>query len=339
MVFVDDIGSFPLPKDVKKEEFSKEYFKNYEKVLNNEEPDEIFKKAVFSSMEYKTKAGLDYVTYPQHFDMHKQFLEPILKYQVEPYVIDEKKAIIPEVFVLEEFSKRFYEEHGEPLKLRVCVTGALELYLRTEFGNYIYPEVLLNISESVNRFLKNSSIDKKYLKAEVFSIDEPSLGLADVMNLEKETLIKALDKSVESVKNKNVQIHLHSLKMADIVLECKNIKIITGEFAATPVNAELIKKEDLERYDKFLRAGITRTNIDAIIGEFVEKGVKYTENDLIDGKETIKKRFRNLLKRFGDRIIFAGPDCGLGSWPSQGVAYELLKRTVEAVREVERETI
>ncbi len=334
MVYVDDIGSFPLPKEIKKEEFSKIYFRNYDKILKEGEPDEIFKKSISASLKYKIMAGLDYVTYPQHFDMHKQFLDPILKYQVEPYLIDEKKAIIPEVKVVEEFSKEYYEETGEPLKLRVCVTGAVELYLRTEFGTYIYPEVLMNIAESVNRFLKNSLVDRKYIKAEVFSIDEPSLGLADIMNLDEETLIKALDKSVESVKDKYVQIHLHSLKMAESVVKCDNIKIITGEFAATPINAELIKKEYLEEYDKFLRAGITRTNIDTIIGEFVEKGVKYTEYDLIDDIETIKKRFKWLLEKFGDRILFAGPDCGLGSWPSQEVAYELLRRTVEAVREV-----
>ncbi len=337
MVYADDIGSFPLPKEIKKEEFSKIYFRNYDKILRGEEPDEIFKKSIFTSLKYKIKAGLDYVTYPQHFDMHKQFLEPILKYQSEPYLIDEKKAIIPEVKVVEEFSKEYYEETGEPLKLRVCVTGAVELYLRTEFGTYVYPEVLMNIAESVNRFLKNSLVDKKYIKAEVFSIDEPSLGLADIMNLDEETLIKALDKSVESVKDKHVQIHLHSLKMAESVVKCDNIKILTGEFASTPINAELIKKEDLERYDKFLRAGITRTNIDTIIGELVEKGVKYTEYDLIDDKETIKKRFKWLLEKFGNRILFAGPDCGLGSWPSQEVAYELLRRTVEAVRETGRE--
>jgi 5-methyltetrahydropteroyltriglutamate--homocysteine methyltransferase len=34
---------------------------------------------------------------------------------------------------------------------------------------------------------------------------------------------------------------------------------------------------------------------------------------------------------FGDTIRYAGPDCGLGSWPSQKLAQELLSNTAKGI--------
>ncbi|MCZ7397584.1 MAG: methonine synthase, partial [Candidatus Methanoperedens sp.] len=41
----------------------------------------------------------------------------------------------------------------------------------------------------------------------------------------------------------------------------------------------------------------------------------------------IEKRLEKAFTLFGDRIKYAGPDCGLGSWPSQQMAFSLLKNT------------
>jgi 5-methyltetrahydropteroyltriglutamate--homocysteine methyltransferase len=53
---------------------------------------------------------------------------------------------------------------------------------------------------------------------------------------------------------------------------------------------------------------------------------------LIDSEEVIKRRFHTAKKIFGETMAFAGPDCGLGGWPTQRVAQLLLKRTVDVVR-------
>jgi 5-methyltetrahydropteroyltriglutamate--homocysteine methyltransferase len=53
---------------------------------------------------------------------------------------------------------------------------------------------------------------------------------------------------------------------------------------------------------------------------------------MVENEETIQKRFEAAKEKFGERLAFVGPDCGLGSWPSQEAALLLLKRTVAAVK-------
>ncbi len=338
-MLVDDVGSFPLPEGVNRNEFQDIYPKaqtafaegndlTLDPLLN-----ERFCKVVESSFKLKIDSGLDVINYPQHHDMHKQFLDPINQYQKEPFLIDEKYAVIPELFVVEKLAKEYYEEKGERLKVKVCVTGPIELHLRTEFGFYIYDEILNNLARSVNAFLKNSILDTKYARTHVLVIDEPSLGLADLLNIEKDGLIKAIERSVKDIAP-DVQIHLHALKAADIPLSAEGIDILTGEFAASPQNIDMISKKDLETHDKFIRGGITRTNLDFIMGEQIEKGMRPDgrgHEALVDSLDVIRKRYEKISEKFSDRLRSVGPDCGLGSWPSQDVAFLLLKRTVSAV--------
>jgi 5-methyltetrahydropteroyltriglutamate--homocysteine methyltransferase len=46
----------------------------------------------------------------------------------------------------------------------------------------------------------------------------------------------------------------------------------------------------------------------------------------------IQKRFRFAKEKYGERMTFTGPDCGMGSWPTQQAGVLLLKRVVEAVK-------
>jgi 5-methyltetrahydropteroyltriglutamate--homocysteine methyltransferase len=190
----------------------------------------------------------------------------------------------------------------------------------------------MNLAKSVNSFMKNSVVDTPYVKTEALSIDEPSIGFTDLLNVEREDLIDVLETSVKGL-GIPVQMHLHTLKSADITLQTESITTLTGEFAATPENVKLITKRDLDTHDKFMRAGVTRTNIDSIIAEYLDRGIEPTPHQLIDEKEVIRKRIKKLDSTFGERVSSWGPDCGLGSWPTHEVAGELLKRTAEAVRE------
>lgn len=333
MNIVDDIGSFPLPEWISKNEFDDHYQKAREEIFlgNRGENYKILKGVLLESFEKKIDSGIDIVTYPQHYDMHKQFLEIIDKHQKDPFVIPEIKALLPEIMIAEESSKELYEKRDSPIKLRVCVTGPVDLYLRSGFGNNLYKDILENLARSVNSFLKNSILKKNYISTVSLAIDEPSIGLADLLNIEEDDIIDILEIALKGIKLP-VQIHLHSLKSAGIALETTGISTITGEFAATPQNMELIKKKDLESYDKYLRAGVTRTNIDSIIAEFLDQGVEPPPHLLIDSLGDIRARIKFISKRFGDRVSSWGPDCGLGSWPTQETAQLLLKRTAEAVK-------
>lgn len=331
-VLVDDVGSFPLLQGVSKQDFAGVYpaaLKAYAEGKDLSEDERLkknFYDPVASSLALKMSSGLDVVNYPQHYDMHKQFLDPISTYQEEPFLVEKKYAVIPELFVVEKEAKKYGK-----IRLKVCVTGPIELHLKTEFGYHIYEEVLMNLAESVNRFLRNSTLSSKHLETVAVAIDEPSLGFADLLNADEDTLIAALEASVKGVKLR-VQIHLHTLKGAQIPLRAQGIEVLTGEFGATPQNMDILTKKTLEDYDKYLRAGVSRTNIDSIMGELIEKGLKPSKENLVEDVMTIKKRFKTVLEKYGDRVIFAGPDCGLGAWPSPEVAHLLLKRTVKAVK-------
>ena len=332
-MLIDDIGSFPLPKDVKRDDFMREYAGVQEAYAESGSvpEDSLFYRAVASSLKFKIDSGIDIVNYPQHHDMHKQFLDPIEKHQAEPFFIDEKYAVVPELYVVEKEAEKYFEEKGERLKLKVCVTGPIELYTKTSFGYHVYDEVLLNLAKSVNAFLRNSMLDTKHVVTSVVSIDEPSLGFIDLLNVEEDTLVKALDGSLKSI-DATVHIHLHTPKASKLPLSTDKIQVLACEFAATPKNMEYITRKELETHDKFLRGGVTRTDIDHILAEYLERGVQPKDEQLVDSVSAIKKTYKKAKGRFGDRMTFTGPDCGLGAWTSQEVAHLLLKRTVEAIR-------
>jgi 5-methyltetrahydropteroyltriglutamate--homocysteine methyltransferase len=335
MALVDDIGSFPLPKWMSQYDFDKLYPRAREEIsLGNSEGESygILKGVILESFEKKLNSGVDVATYPQHYDMHRQFMEPIELYPSEPFLIDKKNAFLPEIEVIKEGAKDLRENIGKQIGLRSCVTGPIELYLRTEFGTNIYKDVLENIARSVNYFLKNSIIDTPHIKTMTLSLDEPSIGFTDLLNVDNDDLIDVLELSLKGIRLP-VQMHLHTLKAIDIPLNVKGVASITGEFAASPENLALAKKRDLESHDKFLRAGITRTNIDSIIADFLDQGVEPPSHLLIDTKNDIKRRIKKIDSVFGEMVSSWGPDCGLGSWPTQDVAKELLSRTTQAVRE------
>lgn len=335
-ILTDDVGSFPLAKEARQK--LAEVYREAQRacaegrdLTQDAQLYEQFYKPVARSLEYKINSGLDVVNYPQHYDMHAQFLDAINEHAKEPYLIESRHAVIPELFVVEREARKHFEARGEKLKLKVCVTGAIELYLKTEFGFYVYEEVLDNLARSVNAFLKNPLLNTKYVETYAVAIDEPSLGFVDLLNVGKGSLVAALEKSVQGVKSQ-VQIHMHSAKAIDLALAAKGVEILGVEFAATPKNIEIISKKSLEKFDKFLRAGITRTNYDTLLAEQIELGAKPTPEQLVESEEVIRARFEKIRSAFGERIAFAGPDCGLGSWESPEAAQLLLKRTVSAVK-------
>jgi len=302
-------------KDIRKDKF----------LLNS------FYQIIIGSFKKKINAGLDVVTYPQHYDIYGQFVDIIHKAMDKgSYVVDEKQAVIPEVYVIEQESKRLYEEFGRKVSLRVCVTGPIELYLK-EIGTALYKDVLLMFAETVRRFAKNSVLNSKYLKTEVVSLDEPSFGFQDVF-ADRDTLLDVLEKTFNfngAVK----QIHLHSASRIAEILNVKNFDVLSFEYAASPRNIESVSRSMLEKTDKQIRVGISRTDIDSIIAELYDKCIKKPKcEQLVESEEVIRKRFLISKNKYGDRMTFTGPDCGLGGWPAQDLAQMLLARTVNAVK-------
>jgi 5-methyltetrahydropteroyltriglutamate--homocysteine methyltransferase len=336
-VCVDDVGSFPLPASVDRGVFNRAYVLAREGIVSGKDVrrDEFllnnFCGVIVDSFRKKCASGLDVVNYPQHYDMHVQFAEVIHRaMDGGTYVVEEKAAIIPEVWVIEREAKRLCEEIGRRVLLRVSVTGLMELYLK-EVGTVAYRDVLLMFAETVRRFARNSVLDSKYVKTEVVSLDEPSFGFQDV-SADRDTLLDVLEKAFNfggAVK----QIHLHSASRVADLLAVKNLDVLSFEYAASPRNIESVSRNMLEKADKRIRVGISRTDINSIMAELYDKGITQPDvGQIVEGEEVICKRFVAVKEKYGDRMTFTGPDCGLGGWPTQDAAELLLKRTVNAVK-------
>ncbi|MEM3788494.1 MAG: hypothetical protein QXN95_01310 [Candidatus Bathyarchaeia archaeon] len=339
-VLLDDIGSFPLPKSVERKTFDEAYKLAREQIASGKSLKEnafLFKnfyEVVVDSFLKKLKTGLDVVNYPQHYDIHRQFAEPIHKAMEKgTYIVEDKDATIPEVHVINEGAKRICESIGKKIALRVCVTGPMELYLK-EVGTTLYKDVLFMFAETVGRFAKNAILNSKYIKTEVISIDEPSFGFQEI-SADKDIIVETLEKALNFEGGVQKHIHMHSPARIMDVLEVRNLDVVSIEYAASSDSLECITKGTLERMDKFIRVGISRTDIDSIIAELYDKGITKPDiEQLVEDERTIRKRFEKAREKFGDKMTFTGPDCGLGGWPTQEAAQLLLERTVKAVKRV-----
>jgi len=335
--FVDDVGSFPFPPHVDRRLFNRAHVLARKAIADGEDlgKDEFmlnnFYNVVISSFRKKIDAGLDVINYPQHYDIHGQFTEAIRNTMDKgTYVVDEKHAIIPEVHAINKEAKRLCEETGRKISLRVCVTGPMELYLK-EIGTTTYKDILMMFAETVRRFAKNALLDSKCIKTEVVSLDEPSFGFREI-STGSDTITEVLERAFDfngAIK----QIHLHSPSRLADILNVKNVDVLSFEYAASPKNIESLSKKMLDDADKQIRVGIARTDIDSMMAELRDRGIiKPDVNQLVESEETILKRFMTAKEKYGDRLTFTGPDCGLGGWPSQEAAQLLLKRTVNAVK-------
>ncbi|MFX0209390.1 MAG: hypothetical protein ACFFDT_25625 [Candidatus Hodarchaeota archaeon] len=357
-ILSDDLGSLPLPDDVDKNTFTTAYFHAVKTIGQGIELEKdpslskTFNKVCRETMRRKLETGLDVVTYPQMgVDMITQFLKPIKEHTNKPscpYLIDEKYAVLPQLVSINPELKAFSEAQDVIPKVKVCITGPIELYFHTETGGFVSEELLLNLAESVQKFIKKAFSSVEAAEIFVVSIDEPSLGLRDLGMWEEDTLIRVLQKAIGSKNGVTTQIHLHSLSSRHIPLQVEGIDVLTCEYAGDPTQLKGIGKEEFEEHDKFLRIGIARTDIDAINLELHEKGIKDGYNrikkgelptfTIVEDPSVMVARLKTVYKRFGDRLFFAGPDCGFGKWPTQEAALEQLSRAVRAITQFRRAT-
>jgi len=334
---VDDIGSFPLPLGVNRETYNKAYQLAREALVDGRDirKDEFtranFYDVTINSFKNKIRTGLDVVNSPWHYDGIRQVSDAVHKAMEKgTFVVDEKDAFLPEARVIEAEAKSLCEECGKKIALRACMFGPMEQYLK-EIGTIPYRDVLDGFAETIRRFAKNSIVDTKYVKTEVISIDEPSFGFLNIA-AESEVLCEVLEKAFD-FQGAVRQIHLHSASRLPDLLEVENIDVVSFEYAGSPKNIESVSRKMLEDADKHIRVGVSRTDIDSIMAELNDKGVtKPTAEQLVEKGEAIKKRYLSAKEKYGDRMTFTGPDCGLGGWPTQEAAQLLLKRTVDAIK-------
>lgn len=325
-IIFDDIGSYPLPQGEENRVRQAFADRRYAEITD----------IVCDVMRQKIAAGLDVSTYPQFQDMNQQFLQFINDSSCvdKPFLVKEDCAEIIELNIIESVARDYFKERGERLRVRVCVTGPVELYLN-QFGSTSYVDILELFARSIDRFVKKAQRMKTSFDVSVISIDEPSIGVNPDIMFDDGEIVHALDLSAKSSRV-DTQIHLHSPLHYTIACEADSINVIGVESAANPDYLELIDRKELKQYDTFLRVGVARTDIFSMTAELNERYQINVWRDasklneivtLMETPDVIVKRLRHAYTRFGDMIRYAGPDCGLGAWQYQDLAYELLVNT------------
>ena len=310
-IFFDDIGSYPLPRGVRLDGLSRDrYLQLVGQVLAE-----------------KIHAGVEIPTYPQLRDMIRMFMDPIKDPDMteSPFLIRREKAEILELQAV---------PPGQ--KVRVCVTGPVELYI-SAFAATHYTDILYTLAESVSRFLQWAKDEGKMAVA---SLDEPSLGLNSNIIFSEEEIQEALEIASRPCQGMHCEVHLHSPLYAELCAHVSGIDILGVESAAHPDYLKLIEREVLEETGTYLRAGIARTDIFSLSAQLndrykvnlwedlprLEREITSLESPLI-----MKSRLDQAYAQFGDRLIATGPDCGLGPWPSQELAGSILGNCAAAI--------
>jgi len=316
-IFFDDIGSFPLPKGVRVTDLSRDGYLDL----------------VRDVLAQKRRAGVQIPTYPQFRDMIRMFMDEIEDPDKaeSPYLIKRERAKIMELDAV---------SAGQDV--RVCVTGPVELYVSV-FGATRYTDILNYLAESVARFLAEARAEKKM---SVASLDEPSLGLNSNIIFSDEEIQQALQIASAPCRGMDCEIHLHSPLYAEASARVAGINIVGIESASHPDYLQLIDRRVLEETDSYLRAGIARTDIlslsaglNEMLGTNLWDDIPRLELEIFkaESPEIMRKRLDRAYLQFGDRLRATGPDCGLGSWPSQEMAGRLLANCAAAVRSFQQD--
>ena len=316
-IFFDDIGSFPLPKGVRVTDLSRDGYLDL----------------VRDVLAQKRRAGVQIPTYPQFRDMIRMFMDEIEDPDKaeSPYLIKRERAKIMELDAV---------SAGQDV--RVCVTGPVELYVSI-FGATRYTDILNYLAESVARFLAEARAEKKM---SVASLDEPSLGLNSNIIFSDDEIQQALQIASAPCRGMDCEIHLHSPLYAEVSARVAGINIVGIESASHPDYLQLIDRRVLEETDSFLRAGIARTDIlslsaglNEMLGTNLWDDIPRLEREIFKAESPgiMRKRLDRAYLQFGDRLRATGPDCGLGSWPSQEMAGRLLANCAAAVRSFQQD--
>jgi 5-methyltetrahydropteroyltriglutamate--homocysteine methyltransferase len=335
-----------------------------------DESAEYFEKRVVESFLDKIRVNIGVPNYPQFRDMNRMFLsmmdgiEKIKASYLETKIPSLKtdNSQMPEVVAIEQNSQMIREKAGEPFEVRVCVTGP---YTLASFFPYRNEGTFSRLGNVISQILEHNLFSNKHGKTSLVSVDEPLFGLIDDPLIDfgskgRENLRSAWETIFHKVKSKNAQtmMHLHSTANP-LFWDIPSLDVIDSH-VDDPLNQMKKTGEMLESRDKFLKASITVNDFDMLIKKRItaDSQEKLTESDVneriadawtginhgkvdseifLETVDTMKNRLVKVVERFGaERVLYAGPECGLKGYPTYENALECLRRVSSAVERFEK---
>jgi len=269
---------------------------------------------------------------------------------------------IAELLAIERNSQVIQEKTGKNFEIRVCVTGP---YTLASLFPYRDEKTFIRLGNVIAQILDSNLFSNKHGKTSLVSVDEPSFGLVDDPLIDfgsrgRENLQKSWEKIFHIIKTKNAQsmIHLHSTANP-MFWEIPSLDIIDSH-VDDPLHQMQKTGKLLESKDKFLKASMTVNDFDKLIRQKIvaESKEKLSDSDInekiadtwtsikkghvdpdvfLEASDAMKKRVSDVVERFGEnRILYAGPECGLKGYPTYKNALECLRRISTAVSSLKK---
>jgi 5-methyltetrahydropteroyltriglutamate--homocysteine methyltransferase len=326
-----------------------------------------FEEEVVSAFSDKLRAGLAIPNYPQLRDMNGMFLELIggIEKGESGYITLRTPSARPgskiaEVDALKRNVAKVRDLTGvDRVRVKACVTGP---YTLASFFQVRSPKLFTDLGHSISEIVSNTLFKTRHGELSLLCIDEPVLGflndpLIDYGSEGRESIKKAWEEICLTAASRGVEtaMHLHNTS-DDLFWEVGHLNIVESH-VDDPLYTQEITKKRLEEADKFLKASIAVTLFDNLIETHlkgagfngdIQQGVGEAWTDIRHGlvdpltfmedPTTLKKRLKNIIKRLGvERISYAGPECGVGGWPTYETAMECLRRVSETVKTFNKE--
>jgi len=359
-----DVGSLPFQNDIKKFLEGAARFGFYP----DDDSVKYFEKGVITGFLDKVEVGIEVPNYPQFRDMSEMFLammegvERVKGGYIETKIpsVTGNRSHIPELMAIKRNSQMISEKKGEPFQVKVCVTGP---YTLSSLFIHRDNEIFSRLGNTISQIVENNIFSGKHGIVSLVAVDEPVFGMLDDPLIDygsegRENLRKAWEAVFHKVKSKNVQALLHLHNTADgLFWEVKSLNIIDSH-TDDPIYQMKKTKEQIEATDKFLKASICTVEFDTLIRRRIietsrQKMTEPAINEKIaeawtsinsqktdpeiflENIDLMKKRLVDIVGRFGmERVPYAGPECGLGGFPTYECAIECLRRVSSAVESV-----
>ena len=358
MVEPCDVGSMPLKgrrheflEGAKRSQNLAQYTR-YEESLSYVKE---FEDRVVSGLVDKIRAGIDVSTYPQYRDMNEMFLSMIKGLTKTPkgYLASGKLTVdpgkmIPEVYAVRSHLSEISEASGAgDVRLKICVTGP---YTLSSFFAARTPQLFTELGGLLSEVTTSSIFKVKRGETVLVSLDEPAFGLVDDPMLDpgypgRESLRKAWEEITYAAKSRGLEtmIHLHSTTDR-LMWEVDNLDIISSH-VSDPVYGASTNRLIAET-GKRLSASVAATSFEELLAKSAEtpedighlwEKIRRRETDPsthLDSAQVIADRLNKSLKLFGEENVpYAGPECGLGGFPTYECAVQYLERISRVVKE------